>query len=225
MLLALDTSTAAVGAAVCDGQTVLAEVSVHDERRHAELLAPAVQSALSRAGVTLRELTGLAVGVGPGPFTGLRVGVVTALVLAHTRGLVVFGVCSLDALAAAATASGTVDGDFLVATDARRREVYWARYAVGPAGPVRVEGPSVGRAADLAPAMQNLPAVGRGALLYPDDLRDAGGQRDVSAGAVGRLVTAALSDGDPGGILLPPEPLYLRRPDAVAPGRPKQVRA
>uniref|UniRef100_UPI00129495AD tRNA (adenosine(37)-N6)-threonylcarbamoyltransferase complex dimerization subunit type 1 TsaB n=1 Tax=Ornithinicoccus halotolerans TaxID=1748220 RepID=UPI00129495AD len=148
MLLAIDTSTSAVGVALLDpaagagagrpgGVPEVLALERLDPRRHGELLAPMVQEALGVAG---DRLTGIAVGVGPGPFTGLRVGVVTALVLGHARELPVHGVGSLDALALAAVreaaATGTDLGrELLVATDARRKEVFWGRYAVaGPAG-------------------------------------------------------------------------------------------
>lgn len=225
MLLALDTSTGTLGAAVLRDGRVLAESVHEDSRRHGELLAPAIRDALADAGASVRGLTAVAVGVGPGPFTGLRVGVVTALVLARTRGLPVYAVCSLDAVAEQAVADGAVDGEFLVATDARRREVYWATYAVRDGIPVRTDGPAVGAAADLPEPVRALPAVGRGPLLYPDALRAVVGPTDVSPAALGQLVTRVLEQGEPAdGILLPPEPLYLRRPDATVPGAPAQVR-
>lgn len=219
MLLAIDTSTSAIGVAVHDGRGVLAEVVREDARRHGELLAPAIVQVLKDAGVARRDLTRIVCGVGPGPFTGLRVGVVTALVLAHSLGLPEpDGVCSLDALAHAMV--GVYEGELLVATDARRKEVYWGRYAVAPAGARRLAGPGVSRAADLGEDVRALPTVGRGPGLYPGSLLHPvpGGPLDVSPGALADLA-AALARGDhpdaPGG-LLASEPLYLRRPDAVA---------
>jgi tRNA threonylcarbamoyl adenosine modification protein YeaZ len=224
LLLALDTSGAVVTAALFDGVAVLAEREVADARRHAELLAPTVASVFAKARRDRRELTGIVVGVGPGPFTGLRVGVVTGRVLGAALGVPVHGVCSLDALAEEAA----VTGEFLVATDARRREVYWARYhrteaeAEAEAGAValRVDGPHVGRAADVPRG--ELPVVGRGAALYPDALGPAVEPLDVRAGALARIAVRALADGA-SGALLDPEPLYLRRPDAVPPGERKRV--
>lgn len=219
MLLAIDTSTSAIGVAVHDGHRVLAEVVREDPRRHGELLAPAIVEALQDAGIDRQELTRIVCGVGPGPFTGLRVGVVTALVLAHSLELPTpDGVCSLDALAHELV--GQHEGELLVATDARRKEVYWARYAVSSAGARRLAGPGVSKAADLPAEVRRLPTVGRGPVLYPDQLTAAvpGGPLDVSPGKLADL-GAALVRGDhpdaPAG-LLPPEPLYLRRPDAVA---------
>lgn len=222
MLLALDTATTAVTAAVVSGGRVLAEVSHLDARRHTELLAPAVADVLGRAGVRPGGLDGVVVGVGPGPFTGLRVGVMTATVLGHTAGVPVHGVCSLDALAAAAVGAAGTPASFLVATDARRKEVYWARYAVRDGRAVRVEGPAVARAADLPDEVRLLPAVGRGPQLYPESLVDLGGPRDVAAGVLGLVAEQAL--GGHGVELLEPLPLYLRRPDAAVPGAAKPVR-
>ena len=130
LLLALDTATPAVTVALHDGSTVLAETSATDRRRHAELLAPAIERVLAQAGAGASDLTDVAVGTGPGPFTGLRVGLVTARMTASALGLRLHGVSTLDALAAQAVEDGTVGSDFLVATDARRREVYWAAYCV-----------------------------------------------------------------------------------------------
>lgn len=219
MLLAIDTSTSAIGAAVHDGQRVLAEVVREDARRHGELLAPAVVAVLQQAGVDRRDLTRVVCGVGPGPFTGLRVGVVTALVLAHSLDLPApDGICSPDALAHAVV--GRHEGELLVATDARRKEVYWARYAVSPAGARRLDGPGVARAADLPESVRTLPTVGRGSRLYPEALGNPlpDGPLDVSPGVLADLATAVRRGSHPDAAtgLLPPEPLYLRRPDAVA---------
>lgn len=219
MLLAIDTSTSAIGAALHDGAQVVADVVVQDARRHGEMLAPSIAQAMAQAGVERTDLTRVVVGVGPGPFTGLRVGVVTALVLAHSLDLPSpVGICSLDALAHQVV--GQHQGPLLVATDARRKEVYWARYEVGPTAARRVQGPAVARAADLPVETRGIPVVGRGAQLYPQDLPTwlADGPQDVSPGALADLAVALESgrhpDSDAG--RLDPEPLYLRRPDAVA---------
>jgi tRNA threonylcarbamoyladenosine biosynthesis protein TsaB len=216
VLLAIDTSTSLIGAAVHDGDVLRSEVAREDVRRHGELLAPAVRAALGEAGCSRRDVTVVAVGVGPGPFTGLRVGVVTALVLGHVLGVPVHGLCSLDAMAADAATSASAPGDLLVATDARRKEVYWARYAVSGGLARRVQGPGVARAADLPEDLRGLPAVGRGPDLYPEALHGIPGPRDVRPGALASLAVRALAGRGPDTVLLPPEPLYLRRPDAVA---------
>jgi tRNA threonylcarbamoyl adenosine modification protein YeaZ len=200
LLLGLDTATPAVTVAVCDGAQVLAESTAPDDRRHGELLAPAIESVLREAGVTIGDVGGIAVGVGPGPFTGLRVGLVTARMLGAVLAVPVHGVCTLDALALDAG----IDGPFRVATDARRKEVYWAAYD-GSSGPTRVDGPHVDRPADVA---WDGPVVGPGPQLYPDAFPDGRGPLRPSAAALCRWV----SDGHP---TLDPAPLYLRRPDAT----------
>lgn len=229
LLLALDTSGAQVCAALHDGRAVLAERAVLQPRRHAEVLTPAVAELLAETGHTAGQLTGIAVGVGPGPFTGLRVGLVTARVLGHTLGIGVHGVCSLDALALAAVEAGTVPPgeQFCIATDARRREVYWSRYhrpdAGGPGVLRRLEGPAVG-APSLVPRT-GMPVVGRGAAEHPAALGPAGEPLDVTAADVARLAVRVLmgaaADGEPG--LFPADPLYLRHPDAAEPGARKRV--
>ncbi len=213
LLLAFDTATPAVTAAVHDGTTVLAEAYQLDARRHGELLLPAIDRVLREAGVDKHRLTGIAVGVGPGPYTGLRVGLVTAAALGDALGVPVHGVCTLDAIAHQARTEGLA-GPFTVATDARRKEVYWASYDADGA---RTEGPAVDRPADLTPAAQS---VGAGALLYPEAFAGASGPEHVSAGALAAYAAAELAAGRE---LLPCVPLYLRRPDAQVPAGYKAV--
>ncbi len=214
MLLAFDTATPQVTVAVADGATVLAEHRSEQTMRHGEQLAPLVELTLADAGVERSALTGVAVGVGPGPFTGLRVGLVTARTLGHVLDIPVHGVCTLDVLAAEAVATGTVDGGFTVATDARRKEVYVATY---DGSGRRLEGPDVARPADVA---TDAPVVGPGAELYPQAFPDGRPPLLPSAGWLARVVAATLAES---GRTLPPEPLYLRRPDAAEPHRPKPV--
>jgi tRNA threonylcarbamoyladenosine biosynthesis protein TsaB len=145
---------------------------------------------------------------------------VTARVLGAALGLPVYGVCSLDVIAADTVSEAKPGGDFLVATDARRRELYWARYdSTGR----RTFGPDVSRPAEIP--VSGLPAAGEGPLLYPGLLPDGLGPAFPAAAALCRIAVAALADGDPGETLLAPEPLYLRRPDAREPGAPKRVTA
>ncbi|MEZ0165039.1 tRNA (adenosine(37)-N6)-threonylcarbamoyltransferase complex dimerization subunit type 1 TsaB [Kineococcus sp. LSe6-4] len=224
LLLALDTATDGVAVAVHDGQRVLAAARAGTARSHNEVLVPTVAQVLRAAGRERRDVTDVAVGVGPGPFTGLRVGIATARTLALAWGTRVHGVCSLDALAAAALAAGRT-GEFLVATDARRREVHTARYVADGDGVRRTAGPDVLRPADVfGDGGADVPVVGSGTRLYPDALGGEQGPFDVDGGALAQVVVDALA-GRPGPELLPPEPLYLRRPDATAPGARKRVTA
>ncbi|MHA5052760.1 tRNA (adenosine(37)-N6)-threonylcarbamoyltransferase complex dimerization subunit type 1 TsaB [Streptomyces sp. SD15] len=211
LLLALDTATPAVTVALHDGTSVLASSSQVDARRHGELLLPTVDRVLAEAGLRLDAVTGIVVGVGPGPYTGLRVGLMTADTFGLALGVPVHGLCTLDGLAYAAE----VEGPFVVATDARRKEVYWARYA-DPR--TRVSEPAVDRPGDLD--LGGLPAVGAGALLYPDTFPDARAPEHVSAAALASLAAERLNAGEE---LEAPRPLYLRRPDAQVPKNYKVV--
>nr|WSZ97896.1 tRNA (adenosine(37)-N6)-threonylcarbamoyltransferase complex dimerization subunit type 1 TsaB [Streptomyces sp. NBC_00857] len=213
LLLAVDTATPAVTVALHDGTSVLAAESQVDARRHGELLLPAVDRVLDRAGLKLDAVTEVVVGVGPGPYTGLRVGLVTALTFGSALGVPVRGLCTLDGLA---YASG-LEEPFVVATDARRKEVYWARYADAR---TRLTEPAVDRPADIAERVAGLPVVGAGALLYPDSFPDARGPEHQSAAALASLAAERL---DAGGEFLPTVPLYLRRPDAQVPKNYKVV--
>ncbi|HEV2781441.1 MAG TPA: tRNA (adenosine(37)-N6)-threonylcarbamoyltransferase complex dimerization subunit type 1 TsaB [Actinophytocola sp.] len=218
LVLAVDTATPAITAGVValDGAPrVLAERVTVDAKAHGELLTPHVLGALDAAGATLSEVDALVCGVGPGPFTGLRAGMVTAAALGHALDVPVYPVCSLDAIAAEA------GGDLLVITDARRREVYWAGY--DGAGR-RVAGPEVERPAELAERLPELGmsrAAGFGARVYADVLGLAvlEPEHPTPAGLVA-VAGDALRSGAPAG---PLTPLYLRRPDAVVPGARKRV--
>ena len=213
MLLALDTATPLVSVALHDGDSVVAERVSDRPMKHGEQLAPLIAAVLDDAGIVRQDLTALGVGCGPGPFTGLRVGLVTARTLAFVLDLPVYGVCSLDVLAVEAADTGAVTSEFLVATDARRKEVYVATYAADGS---RVDGPLVLKPAYAA---SSLPVVGEGALLYPSDFPQAVGPIRPSAGWLARVITDERAE------LLDPEPLYLRRPDAATPGTPKRVTA
>ncbi|MFD4573867.1 tRNA (adenosine(37)-N6)-threonylcarbamoyltransferase complex dimerization subunit type 1 TsaB [Streptomyces sp. NPDC058417] len=213
LLLALDTATPAVTVALHDGTDVIASSSQVDARRHGELLLPAVDRLLAEAGRRLDAVTAVVVGVGPGPYTGLRVGLMTADTFGLALGVPVHGVCTLDGLAYAAD----LDGPFVVATDARRKEVYWARYADSR---TRLTGPAVDRPADIADEVAGLPAVGAGALLYPDTFPAPHAPEHVSAAALAALAAERLAAGEE---LPEPRPLYLRRPDAQVPKNYKVV--
>ncbi len=208
LVLALDTATPTLVAGLArwtptDGAQVLAERSVPSGTKHAELLTPAIAGVLADAGLAMADVEAVVTGLGPGPFTGLRVGVVTAAALADARGLPVVGVCSLDAVGSGART---------VVTDARRKEVYWAAY--DEAGE-RVDGPGVVRPEELD---RRGPFVGDprfaerlGAPVEPADVTTAG-----------LLRAAAPQLADPSSAA-PLIPLYLRRPDATPPAAIKAV--
>jgi tRNA threonylcarbamoyl adenosine modification protein YeaZ len=214
LVVVVDSATPAITAALVEVGTGTVEVRAErvsvDARAHGELLAPAVRDVLAQGGAGVRDLVAVVAGVGPGPFTGLRVGLVTAAALSDTLGIPAYGVCTLDALGLVAGG-----GRVLVATDARRREVYWAVYQDGH----RLTGPAVDRPADL-PLDGVQRAVGDGALRYADVLPvpvDAQ-PRYPSARALAELAADRVRAGAPGE---PLTPLYLRRPDAVEPGARK----
>ena len=211
MLLAFDTSSPTVTVAVHDGTDVVTEHTSERQMKHGEQLAPLIETALASAGLIRQDLTAIGVGVGPGPFTGLRVGLVTARTLGHVLELPVYGVCSLDVLAAEAAATGAVDSEFAVATDARRKEVYFATY---DADGRRLTGPIVDKPAALA---IDGAVVGEGASLYPEAFPQGVRPHRPSAGWLARTIAEELAE------LRDPEPLYLRRPDAEAAHPPKRV--
>lgn len=213
LLLAFDTATPAVTVALHDGGAVVAQRAAVDARRHGELLAAAIDGALADYGAAPADLTAIAVGTGPGPYTGLRVGLVTARVLASALGIALHGECTLDVIARGA-AAGAAGREFIVATDARRKEVYWARYS---AAGERIWGPAVSAPAEL-PAGH--PVAGEGPVIHPGLAAQPLPPRYPAAAQLAELAVARLSSG---GAPLPAEPLYLRRPDARVPGKPKRV--
>jgi len=217
LLLAFDTATPAVTVALHDGTHALAEVTTIDARRHGELLASSIDDVLIRAGVSRLDITAVAAGTGPGPYTGLRAGLVTARVLGSALGIPVHGIGTLDVIAADALAAAR-GRDFVVATDARRREVYWARYDATGA---RLTGPDVAAPGDVAAQLPaGTPVAGTGALLYPDLLGGPGEPAYPAAATLARLAAQRIAAGLPGPGA---DPVYLRRPDARVPGPPKRV--
>jgi tRNA threonylcarbamoyl adenosine modification protein YeaZ len=200
LILALDTATPAVTAGVVrrDGSqcVALAERVTVDARAHAERLTPNVLAALADAGLTMADLDAVVVGCGPGPFTGLRAGMATAAAYGHALNIPVHGVCSLDAIGVRTT------GETLVVTDARRREVYWARYRDG----VRTDGPAVNAPADVDPGpAQAVVGSPEHAALF--DLPCGEPVYPSAAGLVAAVIDLSSAP-------LPLVALYLRRPDA-----------
>jgi len=208
LVLALDTATPTLVAGLARwsadaGTEVLAERAVPSGTRHAELLTPTLREVLAAAGVGLAEVQAVVTGLGPGPFTGLRVGIVTAATIADARGLPVVGVCSLDAVGAGART---------VVTDARRKEVYWAAYDADGA---RVEGPGVVRP-------EELPVGGpfTGDVRFAERLGADVAPAEVTTAGLLRAAAPQLADPASAAALVP---LYLRRPDAVPPAARKAV--
>lgn len=229
LVLAVDTATPAVTAGLVElthaphadrepapqARTLAARVTV-DARAHNEVLTPQILDCLEAANIARGDLDAVVAGVGPGPFTGLRVGMATAAAFGDALGLPVYGVCSLDAIAVdawrdlhpAITGDSAPDAvELLVVTDARRREVYWARYR---SGGVRVAGPEVCRPGDLDPGVATAIA---GSASHVDffDLPVLPVETPSPAGLV-RCAAAQLLDRS---VPPPLTPLYLRRPDAV----------
>lgn len=202
-ILTIDTATPAVSAGVVrraeDGtvQTLAERVTV-DARAHAEQLTPNVLGAVADAGITVADLDAVVVGCGPGPYTGLRVGMASAAAFGHALDIPVHGVCSLDGIGI------HTDGDVLVVTDARRREVYWGHYRDG----VRVDGPSVNAPADVAAVLQSSVAAVAGSPEHAAMFTLP--RLDVVYPTPAGLVRAVSDWSDP----QPLVPLYLRRPDA-----------
>jgi tRNA threonylcarbamoyladenosine biosynthesis protein TsaB len=224
VLLVLDTSAdITVALVTADGTAALAARRVEERRRHAELLSPLVADVLRDGGVDRRDLTAVVVGTGPAPFTGLRAGLVTARTLAFALGVPVHGVCSLDALAAQAYRDRAAEpaAEVVVLTDARRREVYHARYAARadvPGALAVLDGPGVARAADLVAegALADAVVVGPGALLHADDVAALPGGPGRGPQHVDPVVLTALAVARAeAGVEQPVEPLYLRRPDVM----------
>ena len=215
-VLGIDTSTDVCVGLARDGHAV-ASLRVDDRRAHAEHLQALIDRACSEQGIELAAVQRVVVGLGPGPFTGLRVGIVTARTVAALGGAfpraigVPKGVCSLDIVARQAVLDAEPPaGEFVAASDARRRELYWARYAADGS---RIGDPQVG----TPDALPDLPVVGPGADLFPDVIgpRAVRGPRRLDAG-----VLAASIDVLPDAGL---EPLYLRKPDASVPSTRKST--
>lgn len=200
IVLGIDTSTAVSVGLAC-GSEVL--VSLHHDypRAHAEQLMPLIHTACEQAEIALTDIGDVAIGVGPGPYTGLRVGVATGRVLAHLADLTPHPVCSLDVLARQWADDG-VDGEFVVCTDARRHELYWARY---DASGNRLDGPNVTRPEELP---EGIPVGGPGCPVR--GLTPAPGSPErLDAG----VLAASWQTMPDVGL----EPLYLRDPDATVP--------
>lgn len=209
MLLAIDTS-AGTSVAVVDGATgVSVERSINDTRRHAEVIGELITECLERAKISVAALSGIAIGMGPGPFTGLRVGIAAATAFALGAGLPMLRVVSHDAVAFEFYRSGAT-GPLLVTTDARRKERYWSAYcgAGGSRVPLRAAEPGLDRPSDIPERVTVIEGYSR---------MDADW---VSAASIGALAEALATERHAFAAV---EPLYLRSPDVTLAAAPKRV--
>nr|WP_239537280.1 tRNA (adenosine(37)-N6)-threonylcarbamoyltransferase complex dimerization subunit type 1 TsaB [Arthrobacter roseus] len=219
MILSLDTSAIASAALVND-DGVLVSFASGDTRTHAEVLTPAVRDLLLAAGIDGTDLDAVVTGTGPGPFTGLRAGIATARTLAFVWNVPLFGLMSLEAIAADALTDARERGldEYVVATDARRKEVYWARYSAMGNIPKLLEGPAVAS----PPELPALPVYGKGAGLYADALSAVQEFTDLqpSASSLGVVTLERIRNGTQS---TDTTPLYLRESDAQVPGPRKRA--
>lgn len=204
MLLAIDTSAGTSVAVVDRDRGILAQADEPGTRRHAEVIGTLIERVLAESGTAPQELSGVVEGMGPGPFTGLRVGIAAARAFAFGIGRPVIPLVSHDALAL------DLREPLLVVTDARRREVAWSTYGVSDelGLPVRTAGPHLAFPAELAGVVEGYESYRR---------MDAVG---IPAGPLGMLAERLFAAGRGFG---PSEPLYLRPPDVTVPSGPKRV--
>jgi tRNA threonylcarbamoyl adenosine modification protein YeaZ len=202
-VLAIDTSVG-VSVAILRSNGELTQSKAVDHGMQGELTADLISQVAAESGLEISEITDVVVGVGPGPFTGLRVGLVTAAVFAHARNIPIHGICSLDAIAF------DYAKPCVVVTDARRKELYWARYE-----DKRIGEPQVSKPEDLIAQFPNTEFVGPGAQIYPDVI--SGKVSELKAGSLAKLFAAGTAQ------LVDVSPMYLRKPDAVEPTTRKSV--
>lgn len=202
-ILALDTSVG-VSVAVLNDDQVLAQFTDTAHGIQGEQTSAQIKLLLAQSGLSVSDITNVVVGVGPGPFTGLRVGIATAQAFALARGIPVYGICSLDAVAY------EFGQPCIVVTDARRKELYWAKY-----DKQRILGPNVNTPLELVNEHANSIFVGPAANLYPEFVQ--GENVSLTAAALGKLFATGVAKE------LPVTPLYLRKPDAQEPTTRKSV--
>jgi tRNA threonylcarbamoyl adenosine modification protein YeaZ len=202
-VLAIDTSVG-VSVAILRSNGGLTQSKAVDHGMQGELTADLISQVVAESGLEIGEITDVVVGVGPGPFTGLRVGLVTAAVFAHARNISIHGICSLDAIAF------DYAKPCVVVTDARRKELYWARYEGK-----RIGEPQVSKPEDLLAQFPKAEFVGPGAQLYPDSI--SGSLMELKAGSLAKLFASGSAQS------VDVSPMYLRKPDAVEPTTRKSV--
>jgi tRNA threonylcarbamoyladenosine biosynthesis protein TsaB len=222
LILGIESATASVGCAIGGHEGVLASCEITRGRRHAETLAPAIAFCCERADITLDEISVVAVDIGPGLFTGMRVGIATAKAIAHALRVPMIGISSLDLLAFPLRHTSRV---IAAVIDARRGELFYAFYRQVPAGVQRLAEPVVGSTDDLIADIYALGdevlCVGDGALRYRDQLNEVRGLEFAdawlahpSSRPLVQLAHAKALREDwvnPWDL----EPMYLRKPDAA----------
>jgi tRNA threonylcarbamoyl adenosine modification protein YeaZ len=209
------------------GPSLVGERTEVAANRHGELLAPLVAEAMKETAVTPADLVAIGIGLGPGPFTGLRVGIVTAKAMADALHIPVYGECSLDVIAHDLSGTSLQYDDeaepaYAVLTDARRKQVYWGTYGFTGG---RIDGPEISTPEDVAARLSGEIGYlgGAGALLYRDVFKEFivyekspyPSAATIAERAWRRCLLRNSSDDL--------KPLYLRRPDAKPPGAPKKV--
>jgi tRNA threonylcarbamoyl adenosine modification protein YeaZ len=202
-VLAIDTSVG-VSVAILRSNGEIIQSQAIDHGMQGELTAELISKVVADSGLKIEEITDVVVGVGPGPFTGLRVGLVTASVFAHAREISIHGICSLDAIAF------DYAKPCVVVTDARRKELYWAPYDGN-----RIGDPQVSKPEDLLAQFPTTDFVGPGAQLYPHVI--SGKVSELKAGSLAKLFASGSAQ------LVDVSPMYLRKPDAVEPTSRKSV--
>ena len=226
IILGIDTATDAVSVAIGEGFRILAHSEVVSDRQHCEALAPMIDFVCKQADVSFREIGAIAVDVGPGLFTGMRVGVATAKAIAFSLDLPIIGICSLDVLASAAPRTDSVT---ISVIDARRHEIYWSMYHTIENELTQVFAPRVGSVTELVASVlerfQSAQFVGNGALQYRSEIVDALGSsfpgcefadarfsRPTASAVVAMAHRLAVEERWQSADQL--SPVYLRQPDA-----------
>lgn len=193
-ILAIDTSVG-VSVAILENQNILAQFTDISHGIQGELTSAKISQLLKQTDLSSNDIDKVLVGVGPGPFTGLRVGIATAQAFSFALNIPHFGICSLDAVAY------EFGKPCVVVTDARRKELYWARYEKN-----KIAGPAVATPAELVALQADCIFIGPAAALCPEFIN--GEVMPLTAGALGQLYASGEAE------LLPARPLYLRKPDA-----------
>ena len=213
-LLAIDTSTNRIAVALLQfGKPAVVAVK-DDALRHAEYCSELIQKVMKESGLMMQELGGVVCGIGPGPFTGLRVGIVSAQSISYALNIPIFGVCSHDAVAFE-YAQQNPNKDVTVITDARRKEVYWTKYQ----GIKRTSTPKVSKLEDVPNTGVQLLNKALDPVSLANVAIEAMNRTEKGIEIKSFATDSAKGDGSmvalPSQVLLPPIPLYLRKPDAL----------